>query len=193
MKALRLLIISFVLLCIVGFGVFIGKLLPRSSPVPPPQIQNTAVILRQVQSLSELVTVKYVMEKVVILEDAKWYGENKVMLVAHGIVKGGIDLKGLKDDDIRVSGKKISVKLPAAIVTDAYLDDKRTKILERSTGVLRTFDKDLEQNARQQAIGAILKGAREIGILKDADERARLQLENLFHRSGFDEVEIETR
>lgn len=193
MNALRLIIISFVLICILGCGIFVGKFFSKAPPAPPPQIQNTALVLRQVQSLSELVTVKYVMEKVVVLEDVKWYGENKVMLVAHGIVKGGIDLKELKEGDLKVSGKKISLTLPPAIVTDAYLDDKRTKVLERSTGVLRTFDKDLEQNARQQAVGAILKGAREIGILKDAEDRARMQLENLFHRLGFDEVEIKTR
>jgi len=34
-----------------------------------------------------------VLEKVVILEDAKWYGENRVLLLAHGIVKAGMDLK----------------------------------------------------------------------------------------------------
>ena len=41
-------------------------------------------------------TVKYVLEKVVVLEDAKWYGENRVILVAHGIVKAGVDLQKLQ-------------------------------------------------------------------------------------------------
>src|SRR5437764_1029751 len=36
---------------------------------PSPHVYNTAVVLQQVQSLSQLVTVKYVMEKVVILDD----------------------------------------------------------------------------------------------------------------------------
>ncbi len=68
--------------------------------------ENTATVVEQVQTLSDLVTVKYVLEKVVILEDAKWYGENRVLLLAHGIVKAGIDLKRITPDDVTISGKK---------------------------------------------------------------------------------------
>jgi hypothetical protein len=39
--------------------------------------------------------------------------------------------------------------------------------------LLRSFDKDLEQNARKQAVEDINRAARNGGILKDADERAR--------------------
>ena len=54
---------------------------------------DTTSVVHEVQALSELVTVKYVMEKAVILDDVKWYGENHVLLLAHGVVKAGIDLK----------------------------------------------------------------------------------------------------
>ena len=54
-----------------------------------PKFYNTATVLVQVQTLSQLVTVKYVMEKVVALEDVQWYGESRVLLIAHGIVKAG--------------------------------------------------------------------------------------------------------
>src|SRR5271156_2094464 len=106
---------------------------------------NTATLLTQVQNLNQLVTVKYVLEKVVVYEDAKWYGDNRVLLVAHGVVKAGIDLSMLQPGDIQIADKKICVVLPPPRVTDAYLDDHRTEILERSTGLLRTFDKDLEE------------------------------------------------
>jgi hypothetical protein len=192
MKGIRLALLGFVLLCIFGFGLFIGKILPRFAvPTTPPQIQNTATILRQVQTLSELVTVKYVLERVISLEDVKWYGENRVMLVAHGIVKAGINLSDIKPEDIRVEGKKVSIKLPYPYVTDTYLDDKQTRVMERSTGIMRTFDKDLEQNARQQAVDDLNRVARNLGILKDAEERARLQVTALFQQMGFAEIEIQ--
>ena len=38
------------------------------------RFRDSATVLRQVQTLSQLVTVKYVMEKVVVLEDVKWFG-----------------------------------------------------------------------------------------------------------------------
>jgi hypothetical protein len=150
--------------------------------------------LKQVQTLSELVTVKYVLEKVVILEDAKWYGESRVLFLANGVVKAGIDLAELKPDDIKIEGdgKKVTVKLPRARVTDAYLDDKKSGVIERTTGVVRKFDKDLEQSARRQAVDDIRRGAREQGILKDASERAALQMKVLFLEMGFTDVTIES-
>ena len=151
---------------------------------------NTATVLRQVQTLSQLVTVKYVMEKVVVLEDVKWFGESRVLLIAHGIVKAGVDFDRMKPEDLCVSGKKISVRLPPPQITDAYLDDTQTRVIERSTGLLRVFDKDLEQSARQNAVDDIRRSARIAGILQDAEERAQAQVKSLFHQMGFEEVEL---
>jgi hypothetical protein len=143
-----------------------------------------------VETLSELVTVKYVLEKVVILEDIKWYGENRVLMVAHGVVKAGVDLKEVKPEDLRVSDGKVVLKLPRAVITDVYLDEQKTRIVDRTTGLLRTFDKDLEQNARRQAVADLRLAARYNGIYEDAEERARLQLSSLFRQLGF-EVEFQ--
>ncbi len=147
---------------------------------------DTATVVKQVQTLSELVTVKYVMEKVVVLQDAKWYGDNRVLLLAHGIVKAGIDLKDIAPGDIAISGKKINLHLPPPKITDAYLDDKLTQVIviDHSTGLLRTYDKDLEQIARQNAVDDIQRAARISGILRDADERAKLQLALFLHQAG---------
>jgi hypothetical protein len=111
-----------------------------------------------------------------------------VLLLAHGVVKAGIDLSELQPSDLEIRDKTIHIRLPQAKVTDAYLDEKRTEVIERSTGMLRTFDKDLEQNARRQAVDDIRRAARAEGILNDATERAQLQLGNLLRQLGFDEV-----
>jgi len=186
----RLIILGLVLAIGAGVALFVALLwvpLPLSSA--PPRIQNTATMLKRVQTLSELVTVKYVLEKVVILEDIKWYGENRVLLVAHGVVKAGVDLQEIKPEDVRVDDKKVVVKLPPARITDVYLDDKKTRVVDRTTGLLRAFDKDLEQSARRQAVEDLSISARFNGINRDAEERARLQLTNLFHQLGL-EVEF---
>jgi hypothetical protein len=179
------------LFLLAGGGWFAWRLLKILPPGSNTRMIPTTTVVQQVQSLAQLVTVKYVMEKVVILEDVKWYGESRVLLVAHGIVKGGVDLSQIKPDHVRIYGDRIKVFLPRAAITDAYLDDNQTKIVERSTGLLRTFDKDLEQNARQSAVSDIRRAAREAGILRDAEERARLQLQAFFHQLGFRQVEFE--
>ena len=186
----RLIIVGLMLAIAMGVALFIALLFVRPPAIgAPPKIQSTATIVQQVQTLSELVTVKYVLEKVVILDDIKWYGENRVLLVAHGIVKAGVDLQEIKPEDVRVEDKKIVLKLPRARITDVYLDDQKTRVVDRSTGLLRAFDKDLEQNARRQAIENLRTAARSNRIYEDAEERARLQLANLFHQLGY-EVEF---
>jgi len=151
---------------------------------------NTTSVVHEVQPLSELVTVKYVMDKVVVLEDVKWYGENRVLLLAHGVVKAGIDLKRLKPEDVSITGKKICLHLPPPQITDAYLDDKASQVIDHSTGLLRMFDKDLEQAARQNAVDDIARAARKGGILDEADKRGRTELEIFLKRAGFESVEF---
>jgi hypothetical protein len=89
-----------------------------------------------------------------------------------------------------VTGRKITLHLPPATITDAYLDEKQTQVIDWQRGFLRTFDKDLEQTARQDAVDDISRAARLDGILNDADRRARLELALFLHQAGFDPVEF---
>lgn len=151
---------------------------------------DTASVVHEVQTLSELVTVKYVMDKVVILEDVKWYGESRVLLLAHGVVKAGVDLKRLAPGDVVISDKKIVFTLPPAQITDAYLDDKSSQVIDHTTGLLRAFDKDLEQTARQNAVDDIARAARKGGILADAQKQAQVELGAFLRQAGFVQVEF---
>ena len=171
----------------IWLGLKVTRLLKGNSGLHE---ENTVTVVEQIQTLSDLVTVKYVLERVEILEDAKWYGENRVLLLAHGIVKAGIDLKRLKPGDVEISGKKITIHLPPPQITDGYLDDSQTRVIDHTTGLLRSYDKDLEQTARQNAVDDIRRAARENGILKDADERAQLELALFLRQAGFERVEF---
>src|SRR5438105_10696168 len=141
----RLANVTLLLAVIFVLGLVVGIRFPRlAGPGTAPRIYNTATVLKQVQTLSQLVTVKYVMEKVEVLSDPPqnllrqfWFDDTHVVLVAHGIVKAGVDLAQLKPSDLRASDKKILLTLPPAQITDAYLDDKLTQVVERNTGFLR--------------------------------------------------------
>jgi hypothetical protein len=174
-------------------GLFFGVFSYRWLASKPGGIFSTATLLKKVQTLSQFVTVKYNLEKVVVLDDVKWYGDSHVVLVAHGVVKAAIDLDQLGPNDIQISGKRISVRLPRSHIVDAYLDDQRTQIVERYTGVLRVFDKDLEENARREAVEELRLAALQNGILNDASERARAQLTRLLYQVGFADVDLSTK
>jgi len=193
MQRLRPYLAFVALLVIFFFGLWAGFFAPRLMGWGTgSRVYGTATVLQQVQTLSEFVTVKYVMEKVVVLEDVKWYpgGDSRVLLIAHGIVKAGVDFKQLNASDVRVSGKTVSLRLPPPKITDAYLDENQTHVVERTTGLLRLFDKDLEQTTRQRAVDDIRRAARTSGILKDAADRAHDQVRVLFLQLGFEQVEF---
>jgi hypothetical protein len=179
-------------------GLFFGsKLQRRFGSKGPTRMYDTPVLLQQVQTLSELVTVKYVLEKVEVWNDPPSglvsqfvAGDNRILLLARGVVKAGVDFHQLKPADIRVDGKTIWINLPPARITDAYLDDKETKVVERTTGFLRSFDKDLEQNIRVSSVEDMRQSASRGGILRDANERARTQLASFFQALGFERVEF---
>ncbi len=193
----RLAVVVLLLAVVFGLGLVFGVFLPRwIGSGSPSRAYNTAIILKQVQTLSQLVTVKYVMEKVEVLPDppsgfrSLLPDDAHVVLIAHGVVKAGVDLSRIKPGDLQVSEKKVVLKLPVPQITDAYLEDKQTQVVERNTGFLRAFNKDLEQTARQNAVEDIRRAARTGGILKEADDRARAQLKHLFQQLG---LEVEFR
>jgi hypothetical protein len=169
-----------------------------------PKVTSTATVVMQIQSLSELVTVKYVLEKIVPAEAAKTdtidnlpgissLRSDKIILLAHGVVKAGVDLGKLTNSDVTVSGEKITLTIPGARVTDAYLDERNTQVVDRQTGLLKSFDRTLEQTARQYALLEIQRAARQNGIEREANERAREQLSRLLKSLGYKEVEIRSR
>jgi hypothetical protein len=157
---------------------------------------DTPILLQRVQTLSELVTVKYTMEKVEVWDDpppailSLFAGDNRILLLAQGTVKAGIDLSQLKPEDIQVHDKTITIKLPPARITDCYINDKETQVIERTTGLFRSFDKDLEQKIRNLVLADMKSDALRGGIRAEADERARKQLASLFTVMGFEKVEF---
>jgi hypothetical protein len=119
--------------------------------------------------------------------------DDKLTLLALGIVKAGVDLSRIRPEDIEVSGRTIRITVPRAALTDQYLDEKSTQVLDRQTGLLRSYDQKLEQQARQEALTAIVRAARLNGIEREADQRAKQQLETFLKSLGYQEVEVRTR
>ncbi|HEU5395950.1 MAG TPA: DUF4230 domain-containing protein, partial [Verrucomicrobiae bacterium] len=63
-------------------------------------------------------------------------------------------------------------------------------VIDWQRGFLRDFDKDLEQAARKNAVDDIRRAAREDGILKEADDRAKLELSVFLNQAGFARVQF---
>ncbi len=200
----RLAIALVVLAGVIGLGLAATIALFAMRKAARPTVTSTASVVLRIQSLAELVTVKYVIEKVVPLEAPKpgtlenlpgigGLRDDKIILLAHGVVKAGVNLGSLTNSDVEITGEKITLTVPSARVTDAYLDERNTQVLDRQTGLLRSFDKNLERTARQYALAEIQRAARQNGIEREANERTKEQLTAFLRALGYKKVEIRTR
>ena len=169
----------------------VSKLLnPTPTILPDP-----VTIIREVQSLARLETIQYTVEKVITAEiNQGVFGPlfgDRLLFVAHGYVIAGIDLSAIETEDLRLEDSILYVTLPESEVFVATLNNDESYVYDRTTGILRKSDQDLETNARQVAEAEILNAALEDDILGQAQQNAEIYLERLFNTLGYQQVVFE--
>lgn len=160
---------------------------------PTPTIMPDPItIIHDIRTLARLETIQYTVEKVISAETNQnsfgfLFGD-RLLFVAHGVVIAGVDLSRMQPEDLTVQGKVLYVQMPAAEVFVATLDNEKSYVYDRETGLLNQGEKDLETTARQAAEQEILKAALDDGILKTAQENAQNYMDRMLRGLGFDEV-----
>jgi hypothetical protein len=158
----------------------------------PTIIPDPVSIIHEVRSLARLETIQYSVEKVITADSGRaeltaLFGD-KLLFVAHGEVIAGMDLEKIQLDDITLNGKVITVKLPSAEVLVTRLDNQKSYVYDRQTGLLVRPTVELETLARQSAEEEILKTAIDDGILKQAQTNAENYLDRLIRSLGYEDV-----
>lgn len=169
----------------------VSKLLnPTPTVIPDP-----VTIIREVQSLARLETIQYTVEKVITAEvNQGVFGPlfgDKLLFIAHGYVIAGVDLAVIESEDLWLEDSILHVELPDAEVFVATLNNDESYVYDRTTGLLRKSDPDLESAARQAAEQEILNAAIEDGILRQAKQNAEIYLERLLNTLGYNQVVFE--
>jgi len=152
-------------------------------------------ILVQVQQLNELATVRYSIQKVIGLKEDKLpLGTEAILLIVQASVQAGIDLGSLKQDDITIrSDGTVVLKLPAPKILSVSIDEKETKVWDRSITWWTPwvpYSLDFEQRARIAGVEAIKKGAIDMGILVQAERNAAASIKGLLGLTGIKSVLI---
>ncbi len=178
---------------------------PTSSPTPTPTLTPTTtptprpLVIERIRAVSELVTVHYTVQKVVegSRENPAWTGRvekllgisgQRVLLVAYGEVRAGLDLSQMEEDDIIIDGDQAVVVLPMAEILSSKLDNEKTYIYDYEKGIFTPEDPGLFDEVRQIAEKEIVEAALEDGILDKAQTNAQAYLLLLIHSLGFREV-----
>ena len=163
----------------------------------PAQTTTAPVVVEGIQNLNQLATVRW-SESVIVTRESggtdfeQLLAGEKVLLVAAGDVEAGVGLASLGQDDVRVSGETVTIRLPEPEILSVSLDEEKTRVYDRDFGPLNLRpDDDLVEQARAAALDRIEQAARDEDILAQADQNAENGIRAFVTSLGFEEVRFE--
>lgn len=170
-----------------------------NAPSSAPKVNVQSVVIQQVREASELTTAAFTMQAVVPTSQDNniggfVIGTTKLLYIAHGEVKAGVDLSRLTDKNVQMAGDRIQIQLPPARILDSKIDVNRSSVYDYNRGVLGLgpdVAPDLQNLAQQEALQKIVDAACEDGLLNKASDRAKLVVTQLLSTAGYKEVAVE--
>jgi hypothetical protein len=152
-------------------------------------------VVRQIQQLQRLETVRYSMEKIISGEHdnpylPKFLVSDRLLLVVHGEVIAGVDLTKIAPSDVSIHGRSVTIHLPQSEILVVRLDNSKTRVYSRDTGLFSTPDPNLESEVREEAERQLEQAALQDGALESAGENARTALAAILKGLGFDKIDF---
>jgi hypothetical protein len=152
-------------------------------------------VVQQIQQLQRLETVVYSMEKIVTGSQESRFlprllAGDRLLLIVHGDVTAGVDLAALDPSNVQITGTSVDLKLPDPIVFATRVDNGRTRVYARETGLFSSPDPELESETRREAERQLTQAALDGGILKTAAANAQATLTSLLQALGFEKVNV---
>jgi len=175
-----------------AWNEFAAKLTHRSLSVDT----SLPTIVVKIQQLQRLETVVYTMDKVVGgSRESEYFPDflagDKLLLVVHGQTIAGIDLSKLQSSDIKINGRAVQVHLPQSEVFTTTLDNSKTRVYSRETGLFAAADPNLESEVRDKAQQELQQAAVSDGILQTARKNAAATVTTMLLGLGFEHVEVD--
>jgi hypothetical protein len=175
----------------------VGGLSNPLAPAPTTIAVDRPAIIQEIRALNRLETTSASIEKVITAEQGgsafyNFFAGDKLLLVAHGDVIAGLDLSKMQPTDVQVSedGKSATINLPPPEILVSRLDNEKTHVYDRDTGIFTQGNPNLETEARRVAEQQILQAACEDGILKRAADEGKRSIENLVRAFGIESVTV---
>ena len=157
-------------------------------------------VVEKIQRLSRLETVAYSLDTVVegkesnpVLPDA--LAGDRLLMIVHGQTLAGIDFSKLKRGDVQITdgrdGRFIRLTLPPSEVFLTTIDNAKTRVYVRDTGLFVSADPNLETATRLRAQGELQAAALNDGILLTARENAQGTVRALLEGLGFTRIVLQ--
>ncbi len=170
----------------------------KSKPV---LIEETPVIITEINTLAQLITVTFTDE--IVMDTAKIGngmpsllptnigtmlvpGLDRLIIIARGKVVVGTNLKGLREKDIQVTGDSIHIILPHAKILQTIMNPSDFETFDEKGDWNEAAVTALKIKIRNQ----INEHAIQQKVLQQADVRCKNIIETFLKNTGFKKVEI---
>ena len=165
----------------------------------PLTIVSAPDVVEKVQQLNRLETVVYSLDTVVEADDTNpmlpdALAGDKLLMIVHGQTIAGIDMSKLSPDSVQITegaqGRTIRLTLPPSQVFTTTLDEQKSRVYARDTGLFVKADPTLETQVRQKAQSQLQQAALSDGILDAATKNAKATVTAMLEGLGFEHVDI---
>ena len=164
------------------------------------KINNSTLVVERLQNLQELTTTVQTMEKIVPTSADRKLGNlpiatTRLLYIAKGEIRAGIDLGELTDKDIKIDRQSIEVDLPTAKILDTKIDVDNSRVYDYDRGFLNLgpdVAPQLQTLAQRNTLQEIISAACERDILNDANLKAKDSVSQLLTNFGYSQVKVNT-
>lgn len=147
------------------------------------------------RELNELVTVEYVVNKIIRASDDKtWYkiGDRKILMDCEATLRAGIDFSGINTTHIQADNKDITLTLPHATLFSVSIKPEDIRVVYEETGTFRSsFSAQERDMLAAQAQQQIQDSADSLDILQTAEANASLFVSNFLRNMGYEKVTVQ--
>jgi hypothetical protein len=165
----------------------------------PLTIVSAPDVVEKVQRLNRLETVVYSLDTVVesnesspVLPDI--IAGDRLLMIVHGQTIAGIDMSQLKPESVQITenggARSITLTLPPSTVFLTTIDENKTRVYKRDTGIFVSADPNLETQTRAKAQAELQQAALTDGILDAASKNARGTVTAMLEGLGFQHVDV---
>ena len=165
----------------------------------PLNIVSASQVVEKIQRLNRLETVVYSLDTVEettesnpVLPDA--IAGDKLLMIVHGQTIAGVDLSQLKPDSVEITdtggSRSIRLTLPPSQVFFTNIDNDKSRVYARDTGLFVKADPNLETVTRAKAQSDLQQAALADGILDAATKNAHATVTAMLEGLGFDHVDV---
>jgi Protein of unknown function (DUF4230) len=164
----------------------------------PVTIDSTPVLVKEMKSIAQLMTMSSYDE--VVVDSSKSLAAQipgfsgsgglsknvQIVIIAKGQIVAGIDLEQLDENKIYLNNDSVSITLPKARVLDAIANPSQYEIFIEEKG----WEPDEMRRIKVKARDMMIERALRQGILVKANAKGKIIIENFLRSAGFKKISV---